>query len=396
MFSPIEIRGKRIKNRIFFAPTHTGLANEDCSVSEDILAWIIARAKGGAGLIVSEVIRSSDLFGSEFDRVATIHDDKKKDGWRKYAEYSKYWGGIAIAQLTIGFGKQALPNPLFGEYVAPSPITLSIPPGSCDTGLKVFEGLVFPEPRELTTEECDQLVEDFSAALQRLKDCGFDGVELHGCHGYLLSQFLSPLHNQRTDKYGGSFENRLTMSLALLKAAREVGGDDWIVGHRMSSSDHAEGGNTVEDYAQCAKIFEENGADFISLSMGGTWNLKKQYPGREGTMVEEHSQIKKAVSVPVLSPSIHRPQTGEKALAEGMVDMVGLSRSLIADPYWPKKVEKGVAHTINRCILCNTCLVSLFTNFKLRCAANPSAGWEKFDPEYWPPPRIPIPPVKWE
>lgn len=294
----------------------------------------------------------------------------------------------------MGFGKQALPQ--YGEYVAPSPIPLTIPKDSCASGLKIYEGATFPTPRELTTEEVDALIEDYKAAAQRLKACGFDGIELNGCHGYLLWELMSPAHNQRTDKYGGSEEARLNVPLTLLKAVREIGGEDFIVGYRCSSDEGCEGGLTLDDMRRIVPILVDHGADYISLSRGFAGNLKIQYPSAEGTMVEVHSKIKEVSKVPVLSPNISNPATGEKALAEGKVDMIGLSRSLIADPEWPNKVKTGNAHTIIRCMHCNTCLVTLFSEFKIRCAANPNAGWERFDPQYWPPPRIPIPPVKWK
>lgn len=112
--------------------------------------------------------------------------------------------------------------------------------------------------------------------------------------------------------------------------------------------------------------------------------------------MEPHSKIKEVCKVPVLSPNISNPRTGEKALAEGKVDMIGLARGLVADPEWPNKAKSGNKHTITRCIHCNTCVVTIYRDFKLRCAMNPNAGWERFDPQYWPPPRMPIQPIKWK
>jgi 2,4-dienoyl-CoA reductase-like NADH-dependent reductase (Old Yellow Enzyme family) len=389
LFQPLEIRGKTIKNRIFFAPTYTGLANEDGTCSDANLAFIIARARGGVGMIVSEGIGVTRRYGPGLLRLAAIDQNIKKEGWRQYAEYIKSFGAVAVAQIALGVGKQISPHPEYGEAVAPSAIPLSIPTESTFKGGEAFEGVTFPPPRELTEEECDTLVEEFKAAALRLKECGFDGLEIHGAHGYLLSEFISPLHNQRTDKYGGSFEKRLTMPLALLKAAREVGGEDWIVGFRISSSDQAEGGYTPEDYARVTKVLEENQVDYISLSSGGFLSLKHLFPGKEAYCLDDHFEIKKAVNVPVLGANFNRPSTAEKALEEGKLDMAGLSRGLIADPDWPRKVQEVRIDSIVRCKYCNTCLLTLLSDYSLRCASNSNVGWERFHPEYWPPPRVP-------
>lgn len=315
MFSPIEIRGKTCPNKIFFAPTCTCLGNADGSVNDSVLAWINARARGGAGMIVSEVIRCGDRFGTEFAGVLGIPDDYKKEGFRMYNDIAKHYGAVSIAQLSLGFGKQALPQ--FGEYVSSSAIPLEIREGSCDSGLKIYEGFTFPAPRELTTEEVDALIEDYKAAAVRLKACGFDGIELHGCHGYLLWQFMSPAHNQRTDKYGGSEEARLNVPLTLLRAVREIGGDDFIVGYRCSSDEGWEGGLTLEDMQRIVPILVENGADFISLSRGFSGNLKLQYPATEGTMVEVHSKIKEVSKVPVFHPISRIPEPEKRLLPKG-------------------------------------------------------------------------------
>ncbi len=394
LLSGIEIKGNRLKNRVFFAATHTALANADGSVTEALLAWINARAKGGVGMIVSESIRTSDMFGSDFAYLPSIHDDKKQAGWRKYVQYCQYWGAITVAQLNIGAGKQA--NPGFGEFVAPSPLALEIPLDTADTGLKILEGLKTPVPREITGNECELIIEDFKKAAQRVKNCGFDGLEIHGSHGYLLSQFISPLHNKRNDDFGGSFEKRLTLPLALLKAAREICGDNMIIGFRLSSNDYAAGGYGVKEYLRCAKILQDNGLDYISLTMGGMWKLSKAYPGKPGVMLEEHSQFKEELNIPVLSPNFHSPLAAEKALEAGKVDMIGLSRSLIADPFWVRKVEKNNERHITRCHLCNTCIIQLVSCFQIQCTVNQDAGWEKYHPEYWPPPRLCLEPIHWK
>jgi len=271
--------------------------------------------------------------------------------------------------------------------VGPSPIPYKIPLGSTPRGLKEFEGRTGPIPRELSISEIEELENLFIAAVTRIKKAGFDGIEIHGAHGYLLANFLSPLSNQRTDKYGGSLENRLTLALNLIHKSREAVGRDFIIGFRISGDEHLPGGLSLEDTLQIVSLLEDAGIDYIHLSSGTMESWKYTFPDEDGALTPEAEAVKKEVNIPVICPNFHDPKKAVQAMRAGNVDIVSLSRGLLADPQWPNKVRDGRIDEIQRCLLCNWCLQTLFQGFHTRCATNPNVGRERFIPEYFPPSR---------
>jgi 2,4-dienoyl-CoA reductase-like NADH-dependent reductase (Old Yellow Enzyme family) len=240
-------------------------------------------------------------------------------------------------------------------------------------------------PRELKTAEVEELEELFVESVLRIKTAGFDGVEIHGAHGYLLAEFVSPRTNTRTDKYGGSFENRLTLPRTLIRKLRDRLGPDFVLGYRISGDEHVPGGLTLEDTKEIVPILVAEGLDFIHLSSGCMEAMRYLFPDKEGVILPEAKAIKEVSKVPVICPNIHTPSVAAQAVAEGQADMVSLCRSLIADPEWPNKVREGREDQINKCILCNSCINNLWRLFGTRCAVNPAVGKERFMPEYYPP-----------
>lgn len=385
LFEPISIRKLNVKNRVAFAPTGMGTAGPNGEITDQSLCHYVARAKGGAGWITVE---HSLATYKHIKGPIGFHTDLNFRGMWELSHAIHAFGAAAVVQLSIGLGAQFFrgrrPDV---ELVAPSPIPYNVPLGTVCRGLKNWEGTQGDIPRELTAQEVEELEGDFVQATLRIKRAGFDGIEIHGAHGYLLGAFISPLSNKRSDKYGGSFEKRLTLPINIYKKTRAAVGEDFILGFRISGDEHVKGGLTVEETCRIASILEKEGIDFIHLSSGRYESLNHLFPDEEGVILSEAQAIKQAVEkAPVICPNVHTPSLAEHALLEGMADVISLSRGLIADPNWPNKAREGREAEITKCLRCNNCLKTLFSGFSLRCAVNPDVGRERFLPQFFPPP----------
>jgi 2,4-dienoyl-CoA reductase-like NADH-dependent reductase (Old Yellow Enzyme family) len=381
LFTSISLAGKTIKNRLAFAPTGMGTADDHGGVTDQTLCHYVARAKGGVGLVILEHTMSNLKFGLEGIGALGFHRDRNLAGMYDLAHAVKACGAAAVVQLSLGLGRE--PGGEL-EPFGPSPVPVEFKPGSMPKPLKLFEGIVGPTPKELSIPEIEELENLFISSAVRIKTAGFDGIEIHGAHGYALASFLSPHANRRNDKYGGSFENRLTLALNLIRRSREALGKDFIIGFRISGDEHIPGGRSIEETLKIVKIFETEGIDYIHLSSGTLESKNFTFPDLEKQIYPEAAAVKSAVNIPVICPNIHDPEFAAQVVGEGKVDMVSLSRSLLADPQWPNKVREGRIKDIRKCILCNTCLKTLFTGFHTRCAVNPGVGMERFVPEYFP------------
>lgn len=380
LFEPLTIGSVKLKNRIAFAPTHMRTADGDGRVTDQMLCHYVARAKGGAGLIVVECALTN-YSGLQNSGVLGAHEDRCLAGLADLSSAIRNCGAVGVVQLSIGVGRMGV------APVGPSPIPYRIPIGSENRAFRKAEGKIGAVPRELAIDEIEQLENLFAKAVRRIKKAKFKGVEIHGAHGYLLSNFLSPLSNQRTDRYGGSFENRLQLALNLVARTREVGGEGFIIGFRLSGDEHVEGGLSSPDAVQIATRLEAAGVDYIHLTSGTTEARKYTLPDRAGTMLPEGEAIQSAVRIPVICPSLNDPDGAAAAVAAGRVSMISLSRQLLADPQWPNKVRAGKADDIQTCNRCNHCTLSMVRGFQTRCAINPNVGRERFIPDYFPPPQ---------
>ena len=386
LFEPIKINQLQVKNRICYAPTGKAHSTENGYVTDQALCYYVARAKGGTGLIIVEACLPIVRFARPIRKLLGCWDDSHLHGLKDLADAVHAAGAKIIVQVTMGFGSQVM-APIGGEVVAPSEVSSAIRPGSSPRGLKSMEGVEGMAPRSLSRDEILEMEDDFAAGAERIYRAGFDGIEVHGCHGYLIAEFLSPYSNLRQDEYGGSFENQLRLPLNLLKKSRDRVDPKFVIGFRMSGDEHIEGGYGLKDAQKIARKLEKGGADYIHLSSGRYESWNYIFPDEEGSMLEEAKAIKEVVGIPVICPNIHNPLTGENAIRDGLTDMISLSRGLIADPAWANKTRSGKLEEINNCIRCNTCLKTIFSGFSLRCAVNPEAGWERFIPEYYPPIR---------
>ncbi|MBM3119760.1 MAG: FAD-dependent oxidoreductase [Chloroflexi bacterium] len=363
LFEPGRIGSMEVKNRLVMPPMATGLALKDGTVTDCQIDYYEERAKGGSGLVIVEITCVDSPVGKGNVRQIAIDDDRFIPGLTRLAEAIKRHGARAAIQLHHA-GRQTSARWTGYQPVAPSSIPM---PGG-------------EQPRELTLKEIAILVTRFGEAAERAKRAGFDGVEIHGAHCYLICQFLSPLSNQRQDAYGGSIENRARFLLEVIKAIREGVGKDYPVWCRLSAVEiGVEGGITLEDTQVVAKMAEKAGVDAIHVSAHTIAPARRPPMAQPPCAFVPFAEgIKKVVSVPVIAVSRIPPELGEEVIREGKADFVAMGRPLLADPGLPQKVATGRMEDIRPCLYCLTCLDSLnWRKEGVCCTVNPTLGRER-------------------
>lgn len=238
------------------------------------------------------------------------------------------------------------------------------------------------QPRPLTIKEIEELVEKFSDGSRRAKDAGFDAVEIHGAHGYLVSQFMSPYTNKRTDRYGGDFENRMRFPLEIIERTREKVGYDFPILFRMNGDEYVEGGLKLQDTKRIAKKLEEASVDAVDVTAGiaetRVWQIQPAAIPH-GVNVHLAQGIKESVNIPVIIVGrINDPELANKIIQEGKADLVAMGRALITDPELAKKAAEGRNEDIRKCIAClRGCLGRIFAHRRMSCTVNAAVGKEK-------------------
>ena len=384
LFQPITIGNLEIKNRIAMAPLCNHMATPGGYVNEQVKAWFAARAKGGAGLIIT-----CGVMGNVRNPVhhlnLSVANWTHKPGMSELAETIHAFGAKVFTHASAGMGRQigqpspsAVPIEIYSELMPQIAIREHE-----KRGLE-YHGLLEPKPgsisKVLSIDEIVELEDITSDVVLQSRECGFDGTEIMFGHGQLGMQFLSPRTNRRTDEYGGSLENRMRLMKNTLTKTRQKVGRDFCVGIRVSGEEHMPGGLTHEEVKKiCQEV--ENMVDFVELTDGCYEALKYLVPDEDGTMLEYAESLKKILKIPVITPSIHNPDMAAQAVERGSTDMVSLGRALIADPAWANKVAEGKRPV--KCIRCNIgCLDKVRAGFPLRCEVNPSAGLEQYIPQY--------------
>ncbi|MEM0014764.1 MAG: FAD-dependent oxidoreductase [Zestosphaera sp.] len=362
LFKPFCIRGLEVPNRIVMPPMVVGYAGPHGEITEQALSYYEARARGGVGLIIVEasyIREDGKLVSGEIG----IYDDELVPGLARLADVIKIHGSRSAIQIAHG-GVQAH----VGQPLGPSAIGRKVVPPA-------------KTPRELRTEEVEALVEDFARAALRAQQAGFDAVEVHGTHGYLITQFLSPLTNKRTDRYG---VDRVLFAVEVVQRIKSLCGRNYPVIFRLNANEFMEGGITTNYAKEVAKrLVEEAGVDAFDVT-GGNYDtmdmiLMPYYYTGEGFFFNLAKEIKSAVNVPVISGGlITDPSVAEEAIAKGLVDAVFVGRQLIADPEWPKKVREGRLDSIRICQACNEGCIGnrVFYGKPTWCAVNPISGFE--------------------
>ncbi|GAA1088466.1 NAD(P)-binding protein [Pseudonocardia alni] len=369
LFDPIEIGGVRLRNRTLLPSMTTRLADDAGHVTEATLAYYRARADGGVGLVTVEMA-SPEIAGKHRFRELGIYDDMFLPGLRRLVDTLHEAG--ARASIQLGHGGSRARSVVSGTTpVAPSAVPT--PVFEIDAELAV--------PEAMSAARIRETVDAYVAAAARAQRAGFDMVELHGAHGYLISQFLSPLENTRSDAYGGSLENRARFGLEILRRIKsEVPGLPVIF--RIGVEDFFPGGLTADEGMQVGRWAEQNGADAVSVTAGHYRSLPAAermippmaYPA--ATFVEYAARMKQLVDVPVIGVGrLGDPDLAANAVADGKLDIVALGRPLIADPRWVAKAQAGVP--VRRCLACNHCITNMRSGAQLSCVVNPATGREE-------------------
>lgn len=362
LFSPIHINRLEIKNRICY-PSLGLLYSYEGILNDRYVNFFTERARGGAGIVTVGPV-GVDLFGAGFVALS-LADDSSIPSFRRCASSIKSEGARAWVQL-FHAGAYAYSMLLKDKKpVAPSP---------------VYSRLTKETPRELTIEEIKETQESFVKAAERAKAAGFDGVEIIASAGYLVTQFLSPIKNLRTDEYGGSFENRVRFPREIIEIMRKRLGPDFPITIRIAGSDFVAGSNTSNETPLFAKVYEKAGVDAISVTGGWHESHVPQLPMilPRGGFSYLALNVKREVSVPVFASNrITDPYLAEEMINDGVADLVNLGRVLIADPEWPVKAEQGRIDEIRPCVACNQgCTDELFSGKPVYCLANARAGFE--------------------
>lgn len=366
LFEPIRIGTMEVKNRFVMAPMVTNYSETDGSVTDRLIAYHRARAKGGVGLILTEATYVHPC-GKGFPNELGIQKDDLVPGLKRLTGAVHEAGGKIAVQLYHS-GRQSYEAVTGLPLIAPS----SIPCPVCG-------GM----PKEMTREDIRQMVDAFVNAARRAKEAGFDAVEIHGAHGYLLNEFLSPFSNQRTDEYGGTFENRARFPLEILKKVRECAGKDYPVLYRLSSAENIPGGLTIEDTKAFSRMLVDNGIDAIDVS-GGVYlsaaTIIQPAAIPQGIYVDNAAAIKGAIGgrVPVIvAGRLKEPSMMEELVASGKVDMIAMGRGLLADEAFPAKLQAGKTDDIRKCIACNQgCIDRIFGTLDVGCLGNALTGRE--------------------
>jgi len=381
LFTPIRIGGVEVANRVCHVPTDISSANADGSVNPRVIAYHQEIAKGGCGLIIVGASTPDRATGRPTVTCISVDEDPLIPGLAELAEAMHRHGARCAVQIQHPGRQAAWPRK---NLVSASDQVVDIP-GSAGHEVVYAEDVAKGKSvRAMTVEEIYELVERFAEGAWRVQQAGFDCVELHGAHGYLIAQFMSPYVNKRHDRFGGSFLGRMRFPLEIVARIRRKCGRDFPIGVRYSGVEWVHGGRELDETVQAAKLFEERGVAFVDISAGifeapAAVMDPMYYPQGWNTYTAE--EVKRHVNIPVItSHTLRDPEYCEKILAEGKADLVGLSRQMIADPHWANKALAGKPQEIRKCI---SCLVgcwqeSLMIKRHMRCAINPAIGDERF------------------
>ena len=363
LFSPIKIGETTVKNRVFMPPISTNLADNGY-VTDALVEHYAARAKGGVGLIVTEVTTVEPTY-VYLPGDMSIADDSFIPGWKKLTEAVHQYGTKILPQL-FHPAYMAFPIPGTPRMIAPS-----------------FVGPYYAKeaPRPVTIEELHTIIKQFGEAALRVKKAGANGVEIHAAHAHgLLGGFLSPLYNKRTDEYGGDINGRLKLTLEVIEEVRKTCGKDFIIDVRISGDEYTDGGLNINDAIYVSKQLEKAGVDMLHVSGGTTIKRGSSIPA-PGTKMGSHSalstEIKKYVSIPVATVGrITEPWLAEELIANNKADICMIGRANLCEPDFCNKAQEGRIDEIRPCIGCLRCLNGIMFGKRVACTVNPS-----FEPE---------------
>lgn len=366
LFSPIKVGETVVKNRVFMPPISTNLADKGY-VTDALVAHYAARAKGGVGLIVTEVTTVEPTY-IYLPGDMSIHDDSFIPGWKKLTEAVHQYDCKILPQL-FHPAYMAFPIPGTPRLIAPS---------------NVGPYYAKEAPRSVTKEELKVIIKQFGEAALRVKTAGVDGVEIHAAHAHgLLGGFLSPLYNKRTDEYGGDISCRLRLTLEVIEEVRKMCGKDFIIDVRISGDEYTDGGLNINDMIYVSKTLEKAGVDMLHVSGGTTIARGSSIPA-PGTKMGSHAllseEIKKHVSIPVATVGrITEPWIADELIANDKADICMMGRANLCDAEFVNKAMSGHVEDIRPCIGCLRCLTGIMFGKRVSCTINPSLEIENED-----------------
>ncbi|WP_457554277.1 oxidoreductase [Desulfobacula sp.] len=362
LFSPIQIGHMTSKNRLLMSAMSINFGvDENCCVTEQLVEYFVERAKGGVGMML---VGGGSVHpgGQELPDLPQMYRDDCIPALKDMVKRIKAYDTLFGVQLLHGGRQSYLP-----DKVAPSPIPAPA----------VVKGKV----RALEINEIKELVSCFGDSARRCRKAGFDFIELHGAHGYLINQFMAPNSNIRTDEYGGSFENRTRFLFEIIEDVQTKTGKEFPIGIRINGNDYIENGWELEDTVRLAPLLEKAGAVYLHVSGGVYGSTELTIPSMytpHGCFVHLAEEVKKHVTIPVITVGrIKYPDHAEKILKEGKADMVAFGRSFLADPYYPEKARKGEFSQIRPCVgCCLGCIHAVLAKEPGSCVVNPDVGRE--------------------
>lgn len=386
LLSPGRIGTLTLRNRIAVPAMGVSMAEPDGHCGSRIVRYHEEQARGGVGLIITGVAGVAwPVGGNQLNQIA-ISDDRFLPGLTALTTAVHAHGAWIAAQLHHGGLVSMLDmlegRPVWGPDYPQAPkgnFVDSFVPEEIEAMAKITAPVTV---KIMTVEDIALVVGQFAAAADRAKRAAFDAVEIHGGHGYLLSSFLSPGTNKRTDAYGGSRENRIRFLLEVVAAVRGAVGPDFPVWCKLDSREVGkEGGLTIEEAIWNARQVEAAGVDAICVTAYHDTDQPKLHSGshtphQPGLNIPFAARIKAAVAVPVIASGRIEPEVADQAIADGKLDFVAMGRKMLADPHLPRKLAEGHARDVLPCIYCFTCISAIYMNASARCAVNPATGFE--------------------
>ncbi len=391
ILSPGAIGSLAIKNRIVLAAMGSNYAEEDGTCGDRIKHYYEERARGGAGMLIMETSTINWPAGATMPRMVGFSDERFLPGLSDLAKRVHRHGCKIAAQLNHG-GKVAQEDVAAGRPVLvpsiPNKVRSDMFPLLSPVEISKFIKAAGPDGKGaryqvMTQEDIDTLVEQFAASAALAKQAGFDAVEVHAGHGYVISSFLSPAVNKREDAYGGSRENRARLLCEVIRAVRAAVGDDFPILVRLDANEfRVQGGIELGDCLVTVQLGEKAGADAFDVSAYGNTGIGIAFTEaplvhQPGGFLPFARAVKQVVSVPVIAVGRIEVDVAEKGLRAGEFDFVAMGRKLLADPYLPNKLMAGDADAIRPCIYCYVCVSKIFVNDAMSCAVNPACGREQ-------------------
>jgi 2,4-dienoyl-CoA reductase-like NADH-dependent reductase (Old Yellow Enzyme family)/thioredoxin reductase len=364
LFQPFTIKTVKLKNRIVLPPLASFLIEEGGRITDRTIEHYRRRAAGGPAMVIMEACAVAPE-GIVSANQARIDDDRQLDGLARIAAALKAEGTVAAVQLHHA-GRQTSAKVIGRHPLAPSPLPCPM-----------IKGEVEP----LSIHQIRDIVRRFGDAAARSREAGFDLIELHGAHGYLINQFLSPYSNIRTDAYGGGTAGRTRFAEEIVREIRRRIGTEYPLSFKISAQEFVADGLDVAESIAILKILVAAGVDAVQVSAGNDstpeWICQPMFMPK-ACLADSAARVKAALDIPVMAVGrINDPWTAEAVIADGKADLVCIGRGLMADPEMPNKALEGRFDEIRTCIACNTCMQSIFRKGRLECLVNPSLGREK-------------------